>query len=76
MPYYRLYQFNGSSGPISLAEEIDAADDGEAVALVRKRERDTAVELWKEGRKVLRLAEPTDISARSEPEETQNAVPG
>ena len=62
MPYYRLYNLNPHSGHIDWAEEIEAADDVEAVALVRDRPRRTAVELWQEGRKVLRLDKPVDVA--------------
>lgn len=76
MPYYRLYHLNRSSGHIDRVEEIDAADDVEAVAIVQDRERDAAVELWQEGRKVLRLEGSTDKSARTEVEPFRNAVAG
>ena len=76
MPYYRLYHLNRSSGHIDRVEEIDAADDVEAVAIVKDRERETAVELWQEGRKVLRLEGSTDKSALIEAEPFRNAVAG
>ena len=64
MPYYRLYRLNRSSGHIDRADEFEAADDVNAVAIARERERDTAVELWQEGRKVLRLEAPADTAPR------------
>jgi hypothetical protein len=76
MPYYRLYRLNRSSGHIDRVEEFDAADDVKAVAIVRERERDTAVELWQEGRKVLHLEGPADMSAPTESEEFRNAAAG
>lgn len=76
MPYYRLYHLNRSSGHIDRVEEIDAADDVKAVAIVQDRERDTAVELWQEGRKVLRLEGSTDRSAPTEAEPFRNAAAG
>ncbi|HYI48439.1 MAG TPA: hypothetical protein VEX35_08250 [Allosphingosinicella sp.] len=76
MPYYRLYHLNRSSGHIDRAEEFDAADDVKAVAIVRERERDTPVELWQEGRKILQLDGPSDMSAPTEPEEFRSAAAG
>jgi hypothetical protein len=76
MPYYRLYHLNRSSGHIDRVEEIDAVDDVKAVAIVRERERDSAVELWQEGRKVLRLEGPTCLSAPTEPQVFRNSLAG
>jgi hypothetical protein len=76
MPYYRLYHLNRSSGHIDRAEEIDAADDVRAIAIVRDRECDTAVELWQEGRKVLRLEGSTGNFASTGPEAFRSAVAG
>lgn len=61
MAYYRLYHLNRSSGHIDRAEELDAADDVEAVALAKARQRDTDVELWQERRKVHRLKALQDL---------------
>ena len=68
MPYYRLYHLNRSSGQIDRAEVIDAADDVRAIAIVRERRRDAAIELWQEGRKVLRLEGAAHVSASPAPE--------
>jgi hypothetical protein len=76
MPNYRLYHLNPSSGHIDRVEEIDAADDVQAVAIAWERERETPVELWQEGRKVLRLARPTHPAAPTEPQAIRNAVTG
>ena len=67
MPIYRLYSLNPHSGHIDWAEEIDAADDVEAVAIVRDRPRKSGVELWQEGRKVLRLDKPRDVAKPGTP---------
>jgi len=69
MPFYRLYFLNRLTGHIDRAEDFDAADDVQAVALVRDIERETAVELWQERRKVLRLEGPSDVSQPSAPQE-------
>jgi hypothetical protein len=74
MPYYRLYYLNRGSGHIDRAEEIDAADDVRAVAIVRERERDTAVELWQQSRKVMRLEGSTDGSAQADGAQLRNAA--
>lgn len=58
MPYYRLYHLNRTSGHIDFTQDIDAADDVQAVAVARQAERPAAVELWQKGRKVLRLETP------------------
>jgi hypothetical protein len=74
LPYYRLYYLNRDSGHIDRAEEIDAADDVRAVAIVRERERDSAVELWQQARKVLRLEGSTDVSAQTDGAQLRNAA--
>lgn len=51
MAYYRLYHLNRSSGHIDRVEIVEAEDDVRAVAIVKARDRDVAVELWQEGRK-------------------------
>ena len=76
MTYYRLYHLNRFSGHIDRVEEIDAADDVQAIALVKERERETAVELWQEGRKVLRLEGSTNMSELTERQAFRNAVAG
>lgn len=63
MPYYRIYHFNRSNDHINRADEIEATDDVQAVAIARNSDRETAVEVWQEGRKVLRLEGPANISA-------------
>ena len=60
MPYYRLYHLSPGSGHIDRAEGFDAADDVQAIARVRETERSSAVELWQESRKVLRLEGATN----------------
>ena len=67
MPHYRLYFLNPHSGHIDWAEEIEASDDVEAVAIVRDVPRKAGVELWQEGRRVLRLEKPLDVSQASSP---------
>ncbi len=67
MPYYRLYHLNSGSGHIDRVEEIDAADDVAAVALVQERSHEVAVELWQESRKLLHVEAPANVSLPSEP---------
>ena len=76
MSVYRLYSLNPHSGHIDWAEEIDAADDVEAVAIVRDRPRQVGVELWQEGRKVLRLEKPLDIAQPGPPLTLREAAAG
>lgn len=59
MPYYRLYFVNQQSGHIERFEEMDAADDAEAMAQAEPFEGEHALELWCERRKVARI-EPND----------------
>lgn len=75
MPYYRLYHLNPASGHIDLAEEFDAVDDVQAVAIAKERERRTPVELWQENRKVLRLEGAPNVSGPSDPSKLGNALP-
>lgn len=63
MTYYRLYHMNPKSGHIDWFEEFDASDDVLAVLEARERQVEKAIELWQEGRKVLRLEQPAEVSA-------------
>jgi hypothetical protein len=76
MPYYRLYHLNRLSGHIDRVDEIDASDDVKAVAIAKERERDTAVELWQERRKVLRLEEPARFLEPAERQVSRRAATG
>jgi hypothetical protein len=76
MTYYRLYHLNRCSGHIERVEEIEAADDVEAVSIARDCERGAGVELWQEGRKVLRLEGPSDRFVPAKPDVSQDAVAG
>lgn len=67
MPYYRLYNLSPTSGHIDRVEEFDAADDVAAVALVRERDHEVAIELWQEGRKLLHLPAPLDVAPPGQP---------
>ena len=54
--YYRLYFMNCGSGHIDRIEEIEAADDVEAVRTAAGRDAgDQPLELWQERRKVKRF---------------------
>ena len=76
MPHYRLYFLNPHSGHIDWAEEIEAADDVEAVAIVRDVPRKAGIELWQEGRRVLRLEKPLEVSQPSPPLESRELPAG
>ena len=67
MAYYRLYSLNPHSGHIDWADEFEAADDVAAVARVRDAERKVPVELWQEGRKILRLEGSSNVAEAGPP---------
>ncbi len=55
MSYYRLYVMNRSSGHIESFDEIEAADDAEAVRLAGRQAGTQPLELWCRNRKVRRF---------------------
>ena len=55
MPFYRLYHLDRHTGHIDRAEEIFAADDASAAHDLQQRQTDHPLELWREGRKVVRI---------------------
>ena len=55
MPYYRLYHLDQFTGHIVRAEELFAADDVAAIYDLQQRQSDHPLELWQQGRKVVRL---------------------
>ncbi len=55
MDYYRLYTMNRSSGHIESFDEIEAADDAEAVRLAAGHVGAQPLELWCRNRKVRRF---------------------
>ncbi|MDP9414958.1 MAG: hypothetical protein M3Q08_12935 [Pseudomonadota bacterium] len=55
MSYYRLYVMNRSSGHIESFDEIEAADDAEAVRLAARQAGTQPLELWCRNRKVRRF---------------------
>lgn len=63
MTCYRLYYLDPFSGHIDRLEEIEAADEAEAIALASALPREVAVELWHESHKLLRLERPANVSA-------------
>jgi|GEM_PF-5493373 len=76
MSNYHLYHLNRCSGHIDRDEPIDAADDVQAVALASAETHDSAVELWLEGRKVLRLDGVVSQFGQSAPPLLRNLVAG
>lgn len=67
MPYYRLYHLDPHTGHINGAEEIFAADDVAAVHDLHQRNSDHPLELWKGGRKVVRLDARQQMAASARP---------
>ncbi len=55
MSFYRLYFMSRGSGHIERFEEIEAADDVEAVRIARKQAGQQPLELWCRHRKVKRF---------------------
>lgn len=55
MPHYRLYHLDRHTGHIERAEEVFAADDVAAVHELQQRQSDHPLELWQQGRKVVRV---------------------
>ncbi len=55
MPYYRLYHLDPHTGHINSAEEVAATDDVAAIHEIQQRQSGHPLELWQEGRKVVRL---------------------
>jgi hypothetical protein len=55
MPEYRLYFMSRSNGHIDRLARFEAADDELAQERALERESEGPLELWCEGRKVLRI---------------------
>jgi hypothetical protein len=55
MPSYQLYHMDPYTGHIERAEQLHAADDVAAVHGLQQREEDHPRELWRGGRKVVRI---------------------
>jgi hypothetical protein len=55
MPYYRLYFISPRSGGIQRFEEVEAADDLDAVRLAGERLGQEPMELWCRARRVKRF---------------------
>lgn len=64
MPSYRLYHMDPHSGHIDRSEDFTAGDDVEAVHQISQRRRAAPVELWRDGRKLLRVDKGADIWSR------------
>ena len=64
MPYYRLYHLDPHTGHIEGAEDFHAADDGTAILDLHGRQSDHPLELWQEGRKVVRLDVMPPVAAQ------------
>lgn len=64
MAYYRLYMLSGANGRFVGFEEIEAADDSEALRLAEPFQGDKPLELWCGSRKVRSIpALPKDTKA-------------
>ena len=64
MPYYRLYFLDRFTGHIRTAENLYAADDGDAAEQVRERDLAEPLELWCGGRKVARFEAGPEFAAK------------
>ena len=56
MPEYRLYKLHPDSGHITAAEDLQAADDHEALHAIHSLGHDVPVELWSGRRKIGQVA--------------------
>jgi len=63
MPYYRLYHLDPHTGHIDRAEELFAADDVAAIHDLQQRNGTRPLELWQQGRKVVRLDAIPEMAA-------------
>lgn len=54
MTYYRLYHIRGAH--FSGFDEIDAADDAQAIDRAERLSSDGYAELWRDGHKIKRLS--------------------
>ena len=55
MPWYRLYRLDPHTGHIDRAEDLFAANDVAAAHELQQRQSIQPLELWRGGRKVVRL---------------------
>jgi hypothetical protein len=53
MPDYRIYTV-GSDGRFTAGEDIECADDQDAIKKAAQADKDSAIELWERGRCVVR----------------------
>jgi hypothetical protein len=65
MPNYRLYHLDRHTGHIVRADEMFAADDVAAIHELQLRQSDHPLELWREGRKVVRLDALPEVASFS-----------
>ncbi|HST35641.1 MAG TPA: hypothetical protein VLK25_03315 [Allosphingosinicella sp.] len=63
MPDYRLYSLDPHSGHIDGVEEFHAPSDDAAIDRVQARAGRVPLELWQEGRKLLRVTAVPDMAA-------------
>ena len=54
MPSYRIYTVGPDSSFVA-GEDIECADDQEAIKKAAQADKDSAIELWERGRCVVRL---------------------
>jgi hypothetical protein len=63
MPDYRLYLLNPHDGHIDGVEVLRAPGDDAAIDLVQARAGPIPLELWQEGRKLLRVGGAPEMAA-------------
>lgn len=64
MPSYRLYFMDAHTGHIDRYEDFAASDDVEAIHRISQRPREVPVEIWRDGKKVLRIDAAADLWSR------------
>lgn len=64
MPRYQLYLMNPHSGHIDQVQDLHAGDDVEAVYLASQSKREVPAELWRDGKKIVRIDGQPGLWAR------------
>ena len=73
MPEYRLYKLHPDHGHITAAEDLEAADDHEALHAIHLLGHDVPVELWSGRRKIGHVA-PVPLGAAYWPQPLGEAM--
>jgi hypothetical protein len=74
MPYYRLYHLDLHTGHINSAEEVHAPDDVAAIHSIQQGQSEHPLELWQEGRKVVRIDATPMMAASPSPYTTRGTL--